>query len=31
MFTGAEVLTDETRRRVEEIWGKKLFNEYAAT
>lgn len=31
IFTSSEVLTDETRRRVEETWGKILFNEYAAT
>jgi phenylacetate-CoA ligase len=31
IFTSSEVLTDETRRRVEDAWGKILFNEYAAT
>jgi phenylacetate-coenzyme A ligase PaaK-like adenylate-forming protein len=31
IFTSSEVLTDETRRRVEEVWGKILFNQYAAT
>ncbi len=31
IFTSSEVLTDETRRRVESAWGKILFNEYAAT
>jgi phenylacetate-coenzyme A ligase PaaK-like adenylate-forming protein len=31
IFTSAEVLTDETRRRVEQVWGKRLFNQYAAT
>ncbi len=31
IFTSSEVLTDETRRRVEDAWGKVLFNEYAAT
>lgn len=31
VFTSSEVLTEETRRRVEEAWGKILFNEYAAT
>lgn len=31
IFTSSEVLTDETRRRVEEEWGEILFNEYAAT
>jgi putative adenylate-forming enzyme len=31
VFTSSEVLTDETRRRIEEAWGKILFNEYAAT
>jgi phenylacetate-coenzyme A ligase PaaK-like adenylate-forming protein len=31
IFTSSEVLTEETRRRVEATWGKILFNEYAAT
>jgi len=31
IFTSSEVLTDETRRRIEVAWGKILFNEYAAT
>lgn len=31
VFTSSEVLTDETRRRIEGAWGKILFNEYAAT
>jgi phenylacetate-CoA ligase len=32
LFTGAEVLTEETRRRVDEAWGKgKLFDIYGAT
>lgn len=31
IFTSSEVLTDETRRRIEGAWGKILFNEYAAT
>jgi len=31
IFTSSEVLTDETRRRVEDAWGKILFNEYGAT
>lgn len=32
IFTGAEVLTDETRRRIEEAWGKgRLFDVYGAT
>jgi phenylacetate-CoA ligase len=31
IFTSSEVLTEETRRRAEVAWGKKLFNEYAAT
>ena len=31
IFTSSEVLTEETRRRVEAAWGKVLFNEYAAT
>lgn len=31
IFTSSEVLTEETRRRVEDAWGKVLFNEYAAT
>lgn len=32
LFTGAEVLTEETRRRIEEAWGKgKLFDIYGAT
>jgi len=31
VFTSAEVLTDETRRRVELAWGKQPFNQYAVT
>lgn len=31
VFTSSEVLTDETRRRVAEAWGKQPFNQYAAT
>ncbi len=32
LFTGAEVLTEETRRRIGEAWGKgKLFDIYGAT
>ena len=32
VYTGAEVLTPETRRRIEEAWGKgKLFDIYGAT
>jgi phenylacetate-coenzyme A ligase PaaK-like adenylate-forming protein len=32
LYTGAEVLTPETRRRIEEAWGKnKLFDIYGAT
>jgi phenylacetate-coenzyme A ligase PaaK-like adenylate-forming protein len=32
LFTGAEVLTGEARRRIEEAWGKgKLFDIYGAT
>lgn len=31
VFTSSEVLTDETRRRIEAAWGRILFNEYAAT
>lgn len=31
VFTSAELLTDETRRRIEAAWGERLFNQYAAT
>lgn len=31
VYTSSEVLTQETRRRVEGVWGKHLFNQYAAT
>ncbi|GIW07442.1 MAG: coenzyme F390 synthetase [Dehalococcoidia bacterium] len=31
VFTASEVLTDETRRRVTEAWGRAPFNVYAAT
>ena len=31
VFTSSEVLTEKARRRVEEAWGKIVFNEYAAT
>jgi putative adenylate-forming enzyme len=31
IFTSSEVLTDETRRRVEAAWGHGPFNQYGAT
>jgi putative adenylate-forming enzyme len=31
IFTAAEVLTDQTRERVEGAWGKRLFDQYGAT
>jgi phenylacetate-CoA ligase len=31
VFTSSEVLTEETRRRIVQAWGEKLFNQYAAT
>ncbi len=31
IFTSSEVLTDESRRRIEAVWGQRVFNEYAAT
>jgi phenylacetate-CoA ligase len=31
VFTSAELLTDEMRRRIETAWGNRLFNQYAAT
>jgi len=31
VFTSSEVLTDETRRRVEAVWGHQPFNQYGAT
>ena len=31
VLAGAEVLTDETRRIIEDAWGKRLFNQYGAT
>jgi len=31
VFTSSEVLTDETRRRIESAWGHPPFNQYAAT
>ena len=31
IFTSSEVLTEKTRQRVEDAWGKILYNEYAAT
>ncbi|MBI3943220.1 MAG: phenylacetate--CoA ligase family protein [Chloroflexi bacterium] len=31
VFTSSEVLTEETRRRIEAAWGHLLFNQYAAT
>jgi phenylacetate-CoA ligase len=31
VFSASEVLTDETRRRAENAWGKKPFDVYAAT
>lgn len=31
VFSASEVLTDETRRRVADAWGRRAFNVYAAT
>jgi putative adenylate-forming enzyme len=31
IYTSSEVLTDETRRRVEAAWGQAPFNQYAST
>lgn len=31
IFTSSEVLTTAARQRIETAWGKRLFNEYAAT
>jgi phenylacetate-CoA ligase len=31
VLTSSEVLTEETRRRIVQAWGEKLFNQYAAT
>lgn len=31
VMVGSEVLTAETRRRIEQAWGKHLFNNYATT
>jgi phenylacetate-coenzyme A ligase PaaK-like adenylate-forming protein len=31
VFTSSEVLTEETRRRIVQAWGERLFNQYAAT
>lgn len=31
VFTSSEVLTDETRRRIQQAWGVEPFNQYAAT
>jgi putative adenylate-forming enzyme len=31
VFTSSEVLTDETRRRVQTAWGDEPFNQYGAT
>jgi putative adenylate-forming enzyme len=31
VFTSSEVLTTETRRRIEAAWGQQPFNQYAAT
>jgi len=31
IYTSSEVLTDETRRRIETAWGHQPFNQYAAT
>ncbi len=31
IFTSSEVLTKESRRRIEEAWGRRLYNQYAAT
>src|SRR6266702_7184337 len=31
VFTSSEVLTEQTRRRIVQAWGERLFNQYAAT
>ena len=31
MMVSSEVLTCETRRRIEQAWGPRVFNNYAAT
>ncbi|HEV2583758.1 MAG TPA: hypothetical protein VGT44_23060, partial [Ktedonobacteraceae bacterium] len=31
VFTSSEVLTPQTRRRIVQAWGERLFNQYAAT
>ena len=31
IFTSSEVLTIAARRRIEEVWGQRLFDQYAAT
>lgn len=31
IFPSSEVLTQETRRRVEQAWGDRIYNQYAAT
>ncbi|GHP01163.1 hypothetical protein KSF_112100 [Reticulibacter mediterranei] len=31
VFPSSEVLTEETRRRMEQAWGERIFNQYAAT
>jgi phenylacetate-CoA ligase len=31
VFTSSEVLTQQTRRRIVQAWGERLFNQYAAT
>ncbi len=31
VLTSSEVLTQETQRRIVQAWGKRLFNQYAAT
>jgi putative adenylate-forming enzyme len=31
VFTSSEILTEETRRRVKNVWGREPFNEYGPT
>jgi phenylacetate-coenzyme A ligase PaaK-like adenylate-forming protein len=31
VFTSSEVLAEQTRRRIVQAWGERLFNQYAAT
>ncbi len=31
LFTSGELLTGETRRRIEGVWNRRVFNQYAAT